>query len=211
MTVREDREVAAPPAMTLAALATAGENLGHRVRDVRTKPGILLMTAPMRIRGASSGFIVTARARRFNQGTRLGIDVTPLVGSWARRSADQVLSDLTREFQRVMQPPHARIRKPKRTNPGAPFGGAPRWWSLLWAAVSLVVFGLMLGGFFWVPAAAGVLGSVLLWFPQDTRWWNRTVTVLALLTLPGGLVGMAARRMARANLLWRRSVTPHQR
>lgn len=207
MTVQDEREVRAPPAMVLAALGTAGENLGWKVRDVRAREGLLLMSTGLSLRGASLGFIVTARARRFNQVTKLTLDATPLVGSWALKSADATVQALIREFQLVMSAPQARIRRPERASPGgAPFGALPQVLGVVWALLTGVLFGLAGGGWFWVPALAGILGGGLLLVPRTSAWWSRSLTVLALVSLPFGLIGAIARRMARANALWQGSL-----
>lgn len=209
VTVREDREVRAPPAKTLAALATAGENLGFTVRDVRAGPGLLLMTTKPSLKGASLGFIITARAQRFNRGTRLGVDTTPVLGAWARKSADGVLDDLIQEFQAVMGAPKARIRRPKRAAQGdLPFGRAPLVLGLFWAASALVLYGLVGGGWWWIPAVLGGIGGVMLVKPQPEPWWSQTVTLLGVLSFPFGLLGLIARKQARTNELWRQTIEP---
>lgn len=212
MTVREDREVRAPPAKTLAALATAGENLGFTVRDARARPGLLLMTTKPSLKGASLGFIITARARRFNQGTRLGVDATPVLGSWARKSADNVLDELIQEFQAVMGAPKARIRRPKRAAQGhLPFGRAPLALGVIWAASSVILYGLVGGGWWWIPAVLGGIGGLMLTKPQPEPWWSQTITLLAILSFPFGLLGSIARKQGRANELWRRTLEPFDR
>lgn len=212
MTVREDREVRAPPAKTLAALATAGENLGYTVRDVRARPGLLLMTTTPSLKGASFGFIIVARARRFNEGTRLAVDATPVLGPWARKSADGTLDDLIHEFQAVMGAPKARIRRPKRAAKGSrPFGRAPLALGLTWAASSVVFFGLVGGGWWWIPAVLGGIGGLMLAKPQPEPWWSQTTTLLAILSIPFGLLGLVARKLGRTNELWQRTLEPFDR
>ncbi len=212
MTVREDREVRAPPAKTLAALATAGENLGFTVRDVRARPGLLLMTTKPSLKGASLGFIITARARRFNEGTRLGVDATPILGAWARQSADNVLDGLIQEFQAVMGAPKARIRRPQRAAEGdLPFGRAPLMLGLFWAAGAVVLYGLVGGGWWWIPAVLGGTGGLMLIKPQAEPWWNQTITLLGVLSFPLGVLGLVARKQARANELWRQTLEPFDR
>ncbi len=212
MTVREDREVRAPPAKALAALATAGENLGFTVRDVRVRPGLLLMTTRPSLKGAAFGFIITARARRFNEGTRLGVDATPVLGAWARKSADKALDDLIHEFQAVMGAPKARIRRPDRKAKGLlPFGRAPIALGLMWGASALVFYGLVAGGWWWIPGGLGGLGGAMVLKPQPEPWWSQTVTLLAFLSLPFGLLGLIARKLARTNRLWRDTVEPFDR
>lgn len=212
MTVREDREVRAPPAKTLAALATAGENLGYTVRDVRVTPGLLIMTTSPSLKGASLGFIITARARRFNRGTRLAVDATPVLGGWARKSADQALDDLIHEFQAVMSAPKARIRRPRLAGKGSsPFGRAPLAFGLMWAASAVVFYGVVGGGWWWIPAALGGIGGLLLLRPQPEPWWSQTATLLGILSFPFGLLGLVARKLARTNQLWEETVAPFER
>lgn len=203
MTVREDRDVDGPPAMALAALATAGENLGYAVRDVRTEDRALLMSRGPTLKGASLGFLITARARPHRSGSRLSVDVTPILGSWAMGSAQEELDDLVREFQAVVSAPKARIRRPEKTSPGPrPFGYQPVLWSFGWGLLSLLVYGVLVGGWFWIPAGAGSLGALMALQPRTERWWNWIVTGLAIGSIPFGALGAVGRRLALTNHLW---------
>lgn len=212
MTVREDRELPGPPAKALAALATAGENLGYSVRDVRADKGLLLMSSGPKIAGASLGFLVAARVRRLRDGSLLSIDVTPVLGSWAVHSAREALDELVREFQAVMAAPKARIRSPEKARPGhRPFGYTPEILALVWAGLTVSIYGLGFGGWGWAPAALSLVGAGAIFRPLPDAWWSWTITAVALLTLPFGALGAIARRLALANHYWQGTLAPSQR
>lgn len=203
VTVREEREVDGPPAMVLAALATAGENRGYTVRDVRTDENVLLMYTGMKLRAASVGFLVTARARRRPRGSQLSVDVTPLLGSWGVEASREELDDLVQEFQAVMGAPKARIRRPDKAKPGLrPFGWTPEILAALWAISSLAIYGLGFGGWGWIPAAAGTVGAASVVFPQPSTAWRWFVTLCAVISIPFGALGPIARRLSLTNEYW---------
>lgn len=203
VTVREDREVSGPPSMALAALATAGENLGYAVRDVRKESGLLLMSSWPRMTGATLGFLVTARVRRRRQGSLLSVDVTPVLGSWAVHSAREELNRLIREYQVVLEAPKARIRPPEKRSPGGrPFGYLPEILAGAWGVLTVLVYGVGIGGWWWTVAAASVAGAVMIANPLTEDWWSWTVTGLVLLSLPFSVLGAVARRLALAGTYW---------
>lgn len=203
MTVREEREVDGPPAKTLAALATAGENRGYTVRDVRADENVLLMYTGLKLRAASLGFLVTARARRRPRGTQLSLDVTPLLGAWAVEASREELDRLVQEFQAVMSAPKARIRRPKKAKPGLrPFGWTPEILAVSWAVSSLVVFGLGFGGWAWILAVAATIGAAAVIFPEPSTPLRWLVTSCALASLPFGVLGAIGRRLSLANEYW---------
>lgn len=209
MSVREDREVAAPPAKTLAGITTAGENRGYTTLDVRPQEKLLLMVSPLSMRGFSLGFIITARVQPQAQGSLLSVDVTPRLGSWALESARDELLDLVREFQAVLAAPKARIRAPQKKNPGSrPFGYKPELLAVLWGLSSLAGYGLLIGGWGWVPAVLGVMGAFMLSSVRVEPWWVRAVSVAAVASLPFGLLGLIARRLATATVYWKNSLEP---
>lgn len=209
MTVRQDREIDGPPSKALAALATAGENLGYTVRDVRTDPKMVLMSSGVTLSGASFGFLVTGRARRRRRGSLLSIDVTPVLGSWAVHSASERLDQLVREFQAVLSAPKARIRAPEKKRPGSrPFGYIPEVLAAAWALLALLVYGFGFGGWLWLPAAGSVGGAAMVAKPRTEAWWSWTVVGLSLLSLPFGLFGAIARRLALANTYWESTFFP---
>lgn len=209
MTLRAERRLDASPAKALAALATAAESQGYTVRDVDTGQRLLLLRSRPRLRAASLGFIVSAKARRSKRGCLLAVDLTPVLGSWAISSGQAALDDLLEEFQLVLSAPRARIRPPKRVSPGTrPFGYQPEVLGVLWVLSTLVVYGLVLGGWFWLPVAAAAAGAGLLLAPRTEGWWNHVLTGLAVVSLPFGVLGAAARRLARANLLWAETINP---
>lgn len=203
MTVREEREVDGPPAKVLAALATAGENRGYTVRDVRTDENVLLMYTGVTLRAASLGFVVSARARRRPRGSQLSVDVTPLLGSWAVEASREELDRLVQEFQAVMGAPKARIRRPEKAKPGLrPFGWTPEILAALWAVSSLAIYGLGFGGWAWIPAVAGTVGAAAVVFPQPStplRWF---VILCAVASIPFGVLGAIARRLSLTNEFW---------
>lgn len=203
MTVREERRVAGPPSMTLAAVATAGENIGFTVRGLRRDAGLVLMTSPLTLEGATLGYIVTARVREASKGSHLSIDVTPRLGSWGASAAEDALRRLVQEFQVVLEAPKARIRRPELGEAGPrPFGYRPEILAASWALLGLLVFGVGFGSWGWLMAGAAVVGAALHAEPRTDAWWSWTVTGLALLSLPFGGLGALARRLALANLYW---------
>lgn len=209
MSVREDREVAEPPAKVLAAMATAGENQGYKVLDVRPKERLLLMGSSVTLKGFSFGFIVNVRVVPRRRGSRLSIDVTPRLGSWALESSNEELHSLVREFQAVLAAPKARIRSPKKVRPGvSPFGFYPEIFAVLWGLSSLVVYGFLVGGFGWIPAVFGVAGAFMIASPRLEPWWEWGVTAAGVASLPFGLLGLMARRMATASAYWKSLIEP---
>lgn len=207
MSVREDREVAAPPAKTLAGITTAGENRGYTILDVRLKEELLLMVSPLSMRGFSFGFIITARVQPRPQGSILSVDVTPRLGSWALESARDELHELVREFQAVLSAPKARIRAPQKKRPGPrPFGFKPELLAVLWGVSSVAIYGLLIGGWGWIPAVSGVMGAFMLSTVRLETWWLRAVSVAAVASLPFGLLGLIARRLATVTAYWRDSL-----
>lgn len=203
MTVREDREVSGPPAMILAAVATAAENLGYTVLDVRPDEGLAIATTPLTVSRVTLGYIVTARVRERPNGSLLSVDVTPRLGSWARQGAQDTLDELVREFQAVVQAPKARVRSPDTARSGErPFGFWPEILALAWAVLSIGTYGLLIGSWGWIPAAAGGLGALMVARPTVDEWWSWVITGLAFLSLPFGILGALARRMLVATQLW---------
>jgi hypothetical protein len=209
VTVREDREVAAPAPLALAAIGTAGENLGYTVRDVRPDDGLLLMTSPMTLRGISLGYVVTVHVRALDRGSQLSVDVTPRLGSWAASSAQDALDELIQELQTVLAAPKARVRRPDvDENEAAPFGYRPPVLAAAWAFSSVAFYGLLVGGWGWIPAGAALAGALLHAEPSTARWWTVAAVALAVVSLPFGAMGELARRLARANLFWQAAAEP---
>lgn len=191
------------PAKTLAALATSGENLGYTVLDVRPKSGLLLMASSWKLTGLSLGFISTARIQGKARGSSLSVDVTPRLGFWSTPKARNELDALLQEFQTVLDAPRARIRGPKKKRPGErPLGFLPEILASVWAVLSILVYGLMIGGWGWVPALAGAAGGGLLFASRSDAWWNWLVTGLGVLSLPFGAIGFIARRLSLVAVYW---------
>lgn len=203
VSVREDRTLGVSPTKALAALATAGENLGFIVQDIRVEQGIILMSSPLSVSGFSFGFIATARIKEEDKGSQLSIDLTPRFGFWSLNRARNELDELLQEFQTVLDAPHARIRAPTKNRPGArPFGFVPEILGVLWAVLTLAFYGVLLGGWWWLFVLPGIVGAGLILESRAEPWWTWTVTGLGLMSLPFGVLGLIARRLALANQYW---------
>lgn len=204
MSIRRTLELDQPPAMVLAALATAGENSEFTVRRADPSLGVVVMTSPWTREAVSFGYIATGSVESEGGRCHVEIDVTPRVGFWALKGSAEQADRLVEELRRVLQAPKARIRRPGQSGrPGRPFGYRPEIGGLVWAVPSLLVFGVLVGGGWWIPAVAGLAGGVLLARPIGRRLWSAPLTVAALLSLPFGLVGLALRREALAQAYWR--------
>lgn len=204
MSVRRTRTVEAPPAKALAALATAAENLEYTVRRADPGRGLLVAAGPWTREAASLGYIATARTRARPPEVEVEVDVTPRVGFWALPGSAERADALLEEFDRVLQAPKARIRRPVQAGrPERPFGYRPTLAGVAWALTSLLVYGVAAGGAWWVPAALGTLGGGLLAFPRPSRLWGLAVTAAAIGSVPFGLLGIGFRREALAQAYWR--------
>lgn len=204
MSIRRTFAIDQPPAKVLAALATAGENLEYTVRRADPSLGVAVMTSPWTREAFSFGYIATGRVERGPGKTHVEIDVTPRVGFWALRGSASQADQLVEELRHVLKAPKARIRRPSQAGrPERPFGYRPEVGGASWALGSLLVFGLLAGGAWWIAAWAGIVGGALLAFPHSGRVWSLPVTVAGLLSLPFGLIGLGLRREARAQAYWR--------
>jgi hypothetical protein len=203
VSIRRTIMVDDPPAKLLAALVTAAENLHHTVRRADPSAGVAIATSPVTREALSFGYIVTAHVQRAGSGTRLALDVTPRVGFWALKGAGDQADDLVEELRHVLKAPKARIRRPAQAGrPDRPFGYRPETGAAVWAAASVLVFGLLVGGRWWIAAAAGAIGGLLLVFPHPGRRWSLPVAIAGLLSLPFGLLGIALRRESLAHAYW---------
>lgn len=210
VSVRRTLEVEEPPAKTLAALATAAENLGYEVRRVDLDHGVAVAASPWTREAASLGFILTAWVRAPQPPTTLvELDVTPRLGSWAVKGAKDRVQEIRRELHHVLQAPKARIRRPSQAGrPDRPFGFRPEIAGSLWALSSLAVYGVLVGGLWWIPAVVGFLGGALLAYPWGSRAWALAVALAGTLSLPFGALGLVYRREGLAHAYWRQ-VTSH--
>lgn len=203
MSIRRRLELDQPPAKVLAALATAGENLGYTVRRADPSLGIVVMTSPWTREAVSFGYIATGSVERSGASTRVDVDLTPRVGFWALKGSAEQADELVEELRNVLKAPKARIRRPSQAGrPERPFGYRPEIAAALWALASLVVFGVLVGGLWWIAAGAGLVGGLLLAMPTEGRRWSWPVTIAGLLSLPFGLIGIGLRREALAQAYW---------
>jgi hypothetical protein len=203
VSIRRTLAVDASPAKALAALATAGENLDYDVRRADPSLGVLVMTSPWTREAVSFGYIATARASAGSQAVEVEIDVTPRAGFWAIEGSARQADELLDELRYVLKAPEARIRRPEQLGrPDRPFGYRPEIAGAVWAIASLVVFGLLVGGRWWLAAAAGVLGGGLMLRPKQGKGWTVPVALAGFASLPFGLVGLTLRREALAQAYW---------
>lgn len=206
MSIRRTLSIDQPPAKVLAALATAGENLEYTVRRADPSLGVVVMTSPWTREAVSFGYIATGRVERGSPKTRVEIDVTPRVGFWALRGSASQADALLEELRSVLKAPKARIRRPSQAGrPGRPFGYRPEIAGAIWALASLLVFGLLVGGGWWLAAGAGIVGGLLLAFPRGGRAWSVPVTIAGVLSIPFGILGLALRREALAQAYWQQA------
>lgn len=204
MSIRRTLEVDSSPAKVLAALATAGENLDYTVRRADPSLGVVVMTSPWTREAISFGYIATGRVAPGGDNVEVEIDVTPRVGFWALKGSAQQADQLLEELRHVLKAPKARIRRPAQSGrPDRPFGYRPEIAAAAWGSTSLLVFGLLVGGRWWIAALAGVLGSILLFRPTEGKRWTFPVAIAAILSLPFGLLGLGLRREALAQAYWK--------
>jgi hypothetical protein len=210
VSIRRTLELDQPPAKILAALATTGENLEYTVRRADPSLGVIVMTSPVTREALSAGYIATGRVQRGSRKTVVEVDVTPRVGFWALQGSAEQAEELVDELRAVLKAPKARIRRPEQAGrPNRPFGYRPEVAAGLWATSSLLVFGLLAGGRWWIAALAGLLGSLLLLRPYRHRIWTIAVALAALLSFPLGLLGLAVRREALAQAYWQAAKQEH--
>lgn len=192
--------------MVLAGLATAGENINYAVRRADPSLGLVVMTSPWTREAMSFGYIATGRVEAEGSTARVEIDITPRVGFWALKGSAEQADELVEEFRRVLKAPKARIRRPEQTGrPDRPFGYRPEIGAVIWALTSVLVYGVLAGGRWWIPAAAGAIGSLLLARPSTGKIWSIPVTIAGILSLPFGFVGLGLRREALAQAYWKAS------
>lgn len=204
MSVRRSVTLQEPPPKVLAALATAGENLGYDVRRADSSHGLIVMTSPWTWAAASLGFVATASLETDAPEVRVELDVTARLGFWSLKSSGRQATDLVQEMGSVLQAPQARIRRPEQTGSAErPFGVKPEIAGGLWGLSTLLVYGLLVGGNWWVPALAGAVGGLLLALPHPSRTWSLAVLVLGLISFPFGFIGLSLRREALAQAYWR--------
>lgn len=211
MSIRRTVEIEAPPAKALAALATAGENLEYTVRRIDRELGLALLASPWTREAASFGYILTGVVTSVEPPVvTLQVEVTPRMGFWALKGSAEQADEVLEELERVLQAPKARIRAPQQAGQkDRPFGYRPEVAGALWAVGSLVVYGLGVGGGWWGPAGAGLLGGLLLAVPSRSSLWTVAIIVLGVASIPFGLLGLSFRREALAQSLWRNAKAPH--
>lgn len=211
MSVQRTVTVEEPPAKALAALATAGENLEYTVRRIDPEAGVLVMTSPWTREAVSFGYIATGRiAAADPPEVKVEIDVTPRMGFWSLKGSGEQADEIIRELSHVLYAPKARIRRPNQSGkPHRPFGYRPEVAGVLWALLAVLFYGLGVGGEWWIAAAAGVVGGLLLARPFGNRVWSFTVAILGLLSFPFGVIGWLLRREALAQALWRKVKGTH--
>lgn len=210
MSIRRTLEIEASPAKVLAALATAGENLEYAVRRADPSLGVVVMTSPWTREAVSFGYIATGHVEPADGGVRVEIDVTPRVGFWALEGSAGQADALLEELRYVLKAPKARVRRPEQAGrPDRPFGYRPEIAGAVWAVSSVLVFGLLVGGRWWIAAVAGLLGGALLLRPSQGKRWSLPLTVAGLLSLPFGLIGLGLRREALAQAYWQQAKARH--
>jgi hypothetical protein len=204
VSVRRTDQVAGPPTKALAALCTAGENLGYTVRCVDADRGVVVMTGPITAQALSFGYIATAFVERADAGSKLHLDITPRLGFWALGGAGDEGTELVNETRNVLQAPKARIRRPEIADPSdRPFGYRPQALGLAWTLLSWFVYAVGFGGILLASGIAGTIGGLLLIYPLSNRAWNGLLTGLALLSFPFGILGAIGRHKGRTQALWR--------